>query len=73
MSDDGRISIWFFIGAILLIYGVIIFAAGIYGLFDPSFGADVMLHQFHSSIWWGMLLIIIGSVYSIKFNPRKGK
>ena len=73
MSDEGRISIWFFIGAILLIYGVIIFVAGIYELFNPSFGAGVMLHQFHSSIWWGALLIIIGLVYSIKFNPRKGK
>ena len=71
MVGEGRISIWFFIGSILLIYGVIIFAAGIYELFNPSFGAEVVLHQFHSSVWWGALLIIVGVVYIIKFKPGK--
>ncbi len=71
MVGEGRISIWFFIGLILLIYGTIIFATGIYELFNPSFGAGVYLHQFHSSIWWGTLLIIIGAVYLIKFKPGK--
>ncbi len=73
MVGESRISIWFFIGSILLIYGIIIFAAGIYQLFNPSFGAGVELHQFHSSLWWGALLIIIGLIYLIKFNPRKVK
>ena len=73
MVGDGRISIWFFIGLILLIYGIIIFAAGIYELFNPSFGSDVVLHQFHSSLWWGILLIIIGLIYLKKFKPGKAK
>lgn len=73
MVGQGRISIWFFIGSILLIYGVIIFAAGIYELFNPMFGAGVVLHQLHSSVWWGALLIIIGLVYIIKFKPGKTK
>jgi len=71
MVGEGRISIWFFIGAILLIYGVIIFAAGIYELINPAFGAGVKLHELHSSFWWGILLIIIGLVYTIKFKPGK--
>lgn len=71
MVGEGRISIWFFIGLILLIYGVIIFAAGIYELFNPSFGAGVKLHELHSSFWWGALLIIIGLIYTIKFKPGK--
>jgi len=60
-----------FIGLILLIYGIIILAAGIYELFNPSFGAGVQLHQLHSSVWWGALLIIIGVVYLRKFKPGK--
>ncbi len=72
MSEVGRISIWFFIGLILLIYGIIVFGAGIYGLFNPSFGADVVLHQLHSDIWWGALLVILGLVYIFKFKPGKG-
>ncbi len=71
MSEEGRISIWFFIGSILLIYGIIVFAAGIYGLFDPSFGAGVVLHQLHSDVWWGALLIILGIIYIVKFKPVK--
>lgn len=71
MVGEGRISIWFFIGLILLIYGIIILAAGIYELFDPSFNAGVVLHQYHSSIWWGALLIIIGIIYLTKFKPGK--
>ena len=71
MVGEGRISIWFFVGLILLIYGIIIFAAGIYELFDPSFGSGVVLYKLHSSLWWGALLIIIGVLYLIKFKPGK--
>ena len=71
MVGEGRISIWFFVGLILTIYGIIIFGAGIYGMFNPSFGAGVELHQYHSSFWWGILLIIIGLFYLIKFKPGK--
>jgi hypothetical protein len=73
MASTSRISIWFFIGLILLIYGITIFAAGIYELFDPSFGSGVVLYQLHSGIWWGALLIILGLIYLIKFKPGKVK
>jgi len=71
MVGEGRISIWFFIGLLLLIYGITIFAAGIYELFNPSYGSGVVLHQLHPSIWWGALLIILGLMYLIKFKPGK--
>ena len=35
MHRPGMISIWFFIGVLLLIYGVLILGAGLYGL-SPS-------------------------------------
>ena len=73
MASTSRISIWFFIGMILLIYGITIFVAGIYELFNPSFGSGVVLQQLHSSIWWGALLIIIGLIYLIKFKPGKAE
>ena len=71
MASEHRISIWFFIGLILLIYGIVIFTAGIYELFNPSFGSGVVLNQLHASVWWGALLIIIGLIYLIKFKPGK--
>lgn len=63
------IPIWFFIGALLLIYGVLITGAGIYELSSPP-EHPVVLASLHAGIWWGVLLIIIGAVYTIRFRPR---
>ncbi len=62
------ISIWFFIGVLLLIYGVIILGSGIYSLFVPPVRTVVMAHL-HAEIWWGALLIILGAVYARRFRP----
>ena len=64
------VSIWFFIGVLLLIYGILILGAGIYGLSHPP---DVKLADLHAEIWWGALLIVMGAFYSIRFAPGKGK
>jgi hypothetical protein len=64
------VSIWFFVGVLLLIYGVLIHAAGIYGLSHPP---DVKLAGLHAEIWWGDLLIAMGAFYSIRFFPGRGK
>jgi hypothetical protein len=66
------ISIWFFIGVLLLIYGVLILGAGIWGLYNPP-EHPVVLHELHASVWWGGLLTILGLIYSIRFSPRKTK
>ncbi len=63
------ITIWFFIGALLLVYGVLILGAGIYGLFDPP--AHVAMQRLHLGIWWGLLLTGIGAFYSIRFRPGR--
>jgi len=64
------ISIWFFIGLLLGVYGVLILAAGIYGLSHPP-QRTVQLGQYHASIWWGVLLLVLGLFYTIKFRPKK--
>ncbi len=63
-----RIEIWFFIGALLFVYGILIIASGIYYLFVPP-EHQVALAGLHSDIWWGALLLILGSVYSAKYWP----
>ena len=64
------ISIWFFVGLILTVYGLLIFGAGIYDLIYPS-KLTVVLAKLHSGVWWGALLIVLGLVYIIKFRPKK--
>lgn len=62
------IPVWFFVGVLLLIYGVLILATGIYEFSVPP---TTVLGNLHPAIWWGALLIIIGGVYVYHFMPRK--
>ena len=71
------ISIWFFIGLLLGLYGVLILGSGIYELISPP--APEMqngiernvLANLHAAIWWGALLLLLGIVYVVNFRPRK--
>ncbi|MBZ5585317.1 MAG: hypothetical protein LAQ30_24570 [Acidobacteriia bacterium] len=78
MHRAGMLSIWFFIGVLLLMYGFVILGAGIYELANPAERAVaselrwIGVEYLHPSIWWGALLIVLGSIYSIRFRPRKG-
>ncbi len=68
---EKQIPIWFFIGGIVLIYGLLILAAGLfYWLSPPPVEARVRLWSLHADIWWGVLLLILGFFYVIKFWPR---
>jgi hypothetical protein len=71
MHRPGMISIWFFIGLLLLAYGILIFGAGIYELSNPP-EHPVVMANLHAGIWWGALLTILGLVYTLKFKPGRG-
>jgi divalent metal cation (Fe/Co/Zn/Cd) transporter len=66
------ISIWLFIGTLLLIYGVLILASGIYDLFYPP-AHQTVLANLHAQIWWGAVLLVLGVVYTWTFRPGKQK
>lgn len=72
MHGRNLISIWFFIGVLLLIYGVAILASGLWELNSPS-DRTIVLAELHAPIWWGALLILIGGIYTIRFSPRRPK
>ena len=61
------LPVWFFIGVLLLIYGVIILYVGIR---DFSSLGTVVLAKYHASLWGGILLILLGGGYTIRFWPR---
>lgn len=68
MHGKGTLSIWFFIGLLLTIYGVLITATGLSEWNSPP---PVVLTELHAPVWWGAFLLVVGLVYLIKFFPRK--
>ena len=53
-----------------MIYGILILGSGIYGLFHPP-RREVALGYLHAEIWWGALLLVLGVIYALRFNPLK--
>lgn len=68
--EPEKFSIWFFIGSLILIYGILILAAGIRTAISPP-AAPVVLAHLHAGIWWGALLIVFGGIYAYLFRPTK--
>ncbi len=60
-------SIWYFIGLLILVYGILILGAGIVDLMSPP-AQPLVLAQLHMSIWWGALMIMLGGVYARVFR-----
>ncbi len=72
MDNKREIPIWFFIGSLLSVYGVLILGTGIYHLFSPP-QKQLVLANLHADIWWPLLLLLIGLVYTIKYWPFKAQ
>ena len=67
-----KIPIWFFIGVLLVVYGVLITGYGVYELATGKL-ADVALNTSHAPVWWGGTLLVLGIFYMAKFRPGKSK
>ena len=72
MHNEHQIPIWFFIGLLLTVYGVLILGCGIYNVIYPPEN-PMKLANLHVDIWWGILLLVIGAIYTIKYRPSKGQ
>ncbi len=69
-----RITIWFFIGVVLVIYGGLIFGYGVFEWLTGTYPPGVQLTEFHTPVWWGGVLGVLGVIYVVKFRPgRAGK
>jgi len=68
MESEHQVPIWFFVGALLLVYGIVIFCSGVYLYFVPP-EHKVALFEYHADIWWGVFLAVLGAVYCAKFHP----
>lgn len=69
---ERTISIWLFVGALVLIYGVLILGEALYELASPP-AQRVVLWQMHAGIWWGGLLVAFGGLFVWLFAPGRGR
>ena len=70
MHKGVLVPVWFFVGLLLAIYGVLIFASGIVEWSRP---AKTVLAEVHAPVWWGGLLVVLGGFYCYHFSPRRGR
>jgi len=69
MSEKHHIiQVWFFVGFLLLVYGILILANGISEWAHPP---DTVLANLHAPVWWGGLLVALGSLFCLLFRPAK--
>jgi hypothetical protein len=69
-TESTDISIWFFIGVLLTIYGLMILGYGIWELVTGSL-ANVVLAELHAPVWWGATMLLLGLFYALRFRPGK--
>ena len=67
---EGRhmIPVWFFVGVLLFIYGILILIEGISEWANPP---KTVLAHLHPTLWWSFLLIILGGIFTWKHFPGK--
>ena len=65
-----ELPVWFYIGVLLLVYGVILLGAGLFQLFHPP---HTVLANYHATLWGGVVLLLIGGGYTVAFWPRRAR
>lgn len=55
-----KISFWFFVALIFLLYGLIILGSGIYYWVTQMTGPNV---AYHVSVWWGLVLCAMSGLF----------
>jgi hypothetical protein len=74
MSENGMkeerhmIPVWFFVGILLFVYGILIFISG---LTEWSHPPDTVLASLHAPVWWGIIMIVMGGIFIQLFRPKK--
>ena len=61
MSEQKMLSIWFFVGIMLTLFGAIITATGVYYLFAPQ--PATVLARLNPNLWWGAIMLVAGLAF----------
>lgn len=70
MHEEHGLSIWFFVGLMLTIYGIIILIANI-PAFISAESPHIVLEELHAGLWWSILLILLGALFLFLHWPGR--
>ena len=62
------IPVWFFVGLLLGVYGLLILVSGLVELSNPP---ATVLANLHAPVWWGAVMLVVGAAYCFAFRPRR--
>jgi hypothetical protein len=71
MHEEHGLSIWFFVGGMLTIYGIIILISNIPAFTSAIESQHVVLARLHAGLWWSILLILLGALFLYLHWPGK--
>jgi FtsH-binding integral membrane protein len=69
-KETHMLPVWFFIGVLLAIYGVIILVMAVVDFNQTS---QAVLAEYHPGLFGGVLLILLGGFYTFWFWPGRRK
>jgi hypothetical protein len=58
--------VWFFVGLLLFLYGVIILSVGFWEIRYPPVYRPILFHL-HAPIWLGATLSILGGIFFLRY------
>jgi len=63
------IPVWFWVGIMMLIYGILVTGAGIYYLINPpqSYAAKWT----NPNLWWGIIMLVVGVIFMFLVRIKK--
>lgn len=60
----GMKPIWYFVGILLLVIGLIVVGTAIVGLVSPPpEDHRTVLYELHVGVWWGTIIVIAGVIF----------
>ena len=69
-TEGQMLDIWFFVGILLSVFGVILALAGIYYIFYPD--TNTTFGHLNPNLWWGGIMIVSGIIFqAVSYYNRK--
>ena len=62
-----QLSIWFFVGVLTLVYGIVLTGTGVWEHFGHQ--PHTILANLEPTLWWGLFMFFFGLFYTVKFRP----